>query len=409
MDVTVRPIVDAEVSEFRTVINQTFGFDLVDDDEAGRERFRTTFPLDRTVAAFESGAIIGTGGGFPFDLSIPGGTAAMSGTTVITVRPTHRRHGVLRQMMQAHLDDTREREEPLAGLWASEAVIYGRFGYGAAADLHDTSVDARTTEFSGEPPPGTVRFVEGDAVEKLIPGIYDRVRLGRPGMLSRSAAWWKHRRFYDPEHWREGASARRWVVYFDDAGDAAGYVAFRQKEKFEGGVFDSTISVIELMPVTADAHSALWRFLLSVDLFPNVSYWNAPIDDPLPWKLTNRRAVQRKRSESLWLRVLDIPKALEARTYHVSGQLVLRVHDGFYPDLAGTYLLEAGPDGASCSRVEAEPDLELDVADLGSVFLGGHRASELAAAGRIWGQGDVLATADALFGWSQAPWCPEVF
>ena len=409
MDVTVRPIAENEIDEFRTALVQTFGADVKPDDDEGRERFSATFPLDRTVAAFEAGAIVGTGGGFPFDLTIPGGTAPMSGTTVITVRPTHRRRGVLRQMMQAHLDDTRRRAEPFAGLWASEAIIYGRFGYGAAADMHDVSIDARTTAFLGEPPPGSVRFIEGDDLQKPIAAVYEQVRPTRPGMLSRSEAWWKHRRFSDPPEWRGGASARRWVVYFDASGEAAGYVAFRQKEKFDDGVFDSSVSVVELMAASDDAHTALWRFLLSVDLFPNVSYWNAPVDDPLPWKLTNRRAVQRKQSESLWLRILDIPAALEARAYSASGRLALGVHDAYYPDLAGTYVLEAGPDGATCERADVDPEIELDVADLGSVYLGGHRSSSLAAAGRITGTQESLAKADALLSWDRAPWCPEVF
>ena len=409
MDITVRPITDDEITEFRSVINRTFGFDLPEDDEAGIERFRATFPLDRTVAAFESGRIVGTGGGFPFDLTIPGGAAPMSGTTVITVRPTHRRRGVLRRMMQAHLDDARQRGEPFAGLWASEAVIYGRFGYGAAADLHDTSIDARTTSFLGDPPPGTVRFIEGNEINEFIPAIYDRIRPTRPGMLSRSKAWWEHRRFHDPQEWREGASSRRWVVYFDEHGAAAGYVAFRQKEKFEGGNFDSTVSVIELMAETDDAHSSLWRFLFSVDLFPNISYWNVPVDDPLPWKVTNRRAVQRKRSETLWLRVLDVEAALTARSYLSEGGIVLGIRDDFYPDLAGSYELVVGPGGAGCSRTDAEPDVTLDSADLGSIYLGGHAPTTLAAAGRVSGSPEALATADALFHWNVAPWCPEVF
>jgi predicted acetyltransferase len=408
MDITVRPIHEDEITEFRSVVYGTFGFDPEDDD-AANERFRATFPLERTVAAFASGRIVGTGAGFPFEVTVPGGSASMSGTTVITVRPTHRRRGVLTAMMRAHLDDTRERGEPLAGLWASEASIYGRFGYGAAADLHDTTIDARTTEFLGDPPPGSLRFVEGDERDKLVPELYEKVRLGRPAMLSRSPAWWKHRLFYDPERWRNGASSQRWVGYFDDTGAAAGYVTFRQKEKFEEGHFDSTLSVVELIASTDDAHSALWRFVLSVDLFPNVSYWNVAVDDPLPWKLTNRRAVRRKRSETLWVRVLDVPAALTARRYGAEGRLVLGIADAFCGDVAGNYELVVGSDGAECHATDAASDLDLDVGDLGSIYLGGHAPSTLSRAGRIRGSAEALETADALFRWGVAPWCPEVF
>lgn len=406
MDLTVRTITADEYDDFLLNLNRTFGGDPSGE---GPDRFRSLLPPDRTVAAFDGETMVGTGGGFPLELTVPGGQLAMSGTTVVTVRPTHRRKGVLTAMMRFHLDDAREREEPLAGLWASESAIYGRYGYGSAVDRHETEVDGRTVQFIGEAPAGQVQLVEIDEAKKLAPGIHDRVRRQRPGMFARTELWWEHRLFYDPERWRDGASSRRWVFYFDAAGNATGYVAFRQKEKWEEQLAGGSVFVTELLAVDDEAHTGLWRFLTGVDLFPIAHYWSAPVDDPLPWKVNDRRRVQRKRYESLWLRLLDVPAALEARAYEGAGRMVLGLTDAFYPDLAGSYSLEAGPGGASCERTDAEPDLVMDIADLGSIYLGGHRASTLARAGRITGTPDVIAAADRIFGWSTTPWCPEVF
>ena len=94
-------------------------------------------------AAREGGLIVGGAGAFPFELTVPGGTVATAGVTVVGTYPTHRRRGVLRAMMRAQLDDVHERGEPVALLWASEETIYGRFGYGMASLCGEISLPHR--------------------------------------------------------------------------------------------------------------------------------------------------------------------------------------------------------------------------------------------------------------------------
>jgi len=406
MDLTVRPIVESETAAFRHAIARGFGSDARDE---GHDRFYATLPLHRTVAALDGPEIVGTLGEFDLELTVPGGAAmAMAGTTVATVRPTHRRRGVLTKMMRLHLDTAHERGDPLAGLWAAETAIYGRYGFGCAADRHDVELDTRNTSFA--PPPDEVRvdLVDGSAASQLLPGMYEAVRRSRAGMLSRSPVWWEHRRFYDPEHHRDGASERRYAVAMRD-GAPTGYAMFRQKEKWEGFVPNGEIIVIEVVAGDDTARRALWHLLTSIDLFPNVNWWDAPVDDPIVWEASNRRIVKRTVWDSIWVSILDVETALEGRAYEADGRLLLGLTHPFCPWAEGTYELVVTAGATSCRRVTADPDVRLDAAELGALYLGGRSAVALARAGRIEGSSAAVALADRMFRTAVAPWCPEVF
>jgi predicted acetyltransferase len=405
MDLTVRPIEEAEFQAFRAKLARGFGSDPHPDEDG--QLFRKTLALDRTICAFDGAEMVGTCAALTFDLTVPGGVLPMGGTTIVTVQPTHRRRGVLTAMMGAHLAEIQGRGEPLAGLWASETPIYGRYGFGLAAEKYDLKLDAPTIRFRGEAPEGAVRLVEPSEAERVLPPLYDRIRPTRAGLLTRSDAWWTMRHFYDPEHRRKGQSARRFVVH--SAGDRAdGYAVYRQTSRM--GAFPAgTVHVLEVMAADDQAHEALWRYLTRIDLFPDVEYWNLPVDDELPCRVTDSRRVQRSISDSLWLRVMDVPRALEGRGYAGRGRLVLDVRDPFLPDNGGRYLLDVSPEGSSCTRTEQDADLELGIDALAALYLGGNRAAPMARAGVVRGTPSALAAADRLFAAERAPWCAEMF
>jgi predicted acetyltransferase len=408
MDITVRPITEDEILAFRTSITEAFGSDLPEDDVEGEERFLEQLPLERTRCAFDGSDLIGTLGTFEYDVTVPGGAAlALAGTTMVSVAPTHRRRGALRLMMLAHLEDARAHGEAFAGLWASESSIYRRFGFGLAADMVEVELDARALDFGSDEPVTQIRRLDAAEAKTSLPVVYDRVRTTRPGMLSRPDAWWKWRTFYDPQQWRNGASAKRYVVH-ECADGIDGYVIYRQKEKWEAFP-EGKISIIELLASTGEAHDALWRYITGIDLFPKVTYWNQPVDDELHWRVTEPRRVQRKISDSLWLRILDVERALSSREYPVPGTLRIGVHDAIFPDLEGAYLLTVGEEGASCTRTDDEPEVYMDIDALSAVYLGGRQLWSLARAGRVHGTSDTIRKADAMFSWDPAPWTVSVF
>ncbi|MGA9597606.1 MAG: GNAT family N-acetyltransferase [Acidimicrobiia bacterium] len=409
MSFEIRPLTIEDIPRFRQAISAGFGHDLDPDDKQAAERFDALFARDRAFPVFDGDQLVGTGADYAFTVTVPGGAQVpMAGLTIITVRPTHTRRGVLTMMMREHFRRARERGELLAGLWASEAKIYGRFGYGPAARHHEVKFDARYTGRGGSEPGVIVRLVEKAEAEKLLPDMFALAQQQRPGMFQRSEEWWRYRHFYDPEKWREGASALRHAVAFQDE-EPIGYVSYRQKEDW-GQLPDGEIRVRELIPVTDAGYRALWHYVTSVDLFPIVKHWNMAPDDPLWLLLEDGRAVGTTAvSDALWVRLVDVPRALEARAYESDGSIVIRVTDGFCDWNEGTYRIEVDGGRATVARVAEDPEVSMTASTLGALYLGGRDAIAFARAGRIDGAAASVRDLNRMVRSSPQPWVPEIF
>lgn len=396
----------SEVEGFIAVLENAFGFEAKDER---RHEFTKHYELDRLFGAFEGETMVGSGGAFTFDLTVPGGTVGCGGTTVVAVLPTHRRRGVLTEMMRYHLAEVDERREPVAALWASEAPIYGRFGYGVASQFMRIKIDRDRISFPRSPlGNGTVRLIDRAEAEKLLPDVYERQRLDRPGFVTRPPNRWEWAFFHDPPDWRDGGTPRRYAVY-EDGGDPLGYVTYRQHERWENGLPANRVSAGPIHALTPAAEDALWRYLVGIDLVATIEAWNGDPNSVLPHLVTDARRIERLLSDGMWVRIIDVPAALAARRYRAEGSLVFEVVDPFFGRSAGTFRLEGGPDGAECGPTSAEPDLRLDVRELGSMYLGGVSATELSRAGLLGAEEPAVRRADLMFGWHLEPWCPEVF
>ncbi len=402
----IRFITDDEVPDFLHAVPFGFGDDLTEEDGT-QERFRETFPLETCIAAFDDGRIVATFGSVDFAVTTPGGTLPMAGTTIVTVQPTHRRRGILTTMMRMHLDQAIERGQPLAGLWASEPTIYGRFGYGLAAHSHDLKIRMDKVTLPPGPDTDTVRIIDASEAPSVLPPIFDRVRLTTPGMLSRSEAWWRNRRLRDPEHWREGASSRR-IAVASRNGEPVGYVAYRQKEKFDDWLPEGAVEVIEVLAIDDDARRTLWHYLANIDLFPNVHWWNAPADNPLYLEVDNPRHITTRHQDTLYLRILDVPAALSGRTYESDGAITIGVVDDTM-GRGGTFRLEVTDGVGTCTPAEGDPDVTMDISDLGALLLGRPGAVTRWRGGRIEGGEAPVRTLDRLMRTTELPFCSEVF
>jgi predicted acetyltransferase len=403
--IDIRTIKETELEAFERQLARGFG-----NDPTSKENpydFRKILDLDRIFAAFDGDQIVGTCAAFTMDLSVPGGQLAMAGTTMVSVLPTHRRSGLLHAMMHKHIDEIRSRGEALAGLWCSESSIYRRYGYGSAAELYEMKANADKIEFIGPAPERKLRIIEADEARKILPGVHDRVRANQPGMFGRSPDWWEVESFRDVESERDGLTAKRFVIC-EGVDGVDGYAIYRQKEKWNDFP-QGELHIVEVSGETPDAKAALWHFLMNIDLYPNVNFWNMAVDDELPWLVSEPRRVERKLLDSLWLRLLDIPRALSSRAYSESGRLVLGINDSFLPGNNGNYELITSADGADCRPCERIADVNCEVDVLAALFLGGHQASTLARAGRIAGDPANIALLNRIFAWSPRPWCPEVF
>jgi predicted acetyltransferase len=366
--------------------------------------FRPEIPADRVFGAYDGDTPVGLTASIAFEMTIPGGVAPCAGITWVGVMPTHRRRGVLTELMRHQLDDLRDRGEPLAALWASEPVIYGRFGYGIASPAASMEAEKAGFAFRDDPgPTGTARLLTKDEARKLFPPIYELARLHRQGMMSRSDARWNGR-VEDPEHWRDGASPKYYVlIELDGKGEA--FAMYRVKSKWERGMSQSELVLVDAIATSTEATRELWRFIFGVDLIARVSLWNYDPATPLFLMVKDARRLQLKLGDGIWLRLVDVGEALRRRSYAGDGSVVLEVTDDFCSWNAGRY--RAGKDAGP---TEDAGELRLSAADLASAYLGAFSFERLAAAGRVEELADgAIARATALFRTPLPPWCPEPF
>ncbi len=372
---------------------------------------------DRWLGAFEDDAselVVGCASAQSMRLTVPGGEVAVAAITGVGVRPDHRRQGVLRALMRRQLADVHERREPVAALWASEGAIYGRFGYGLAVlDGYIEASTGRTAYARRWPQEGRVRILEEEESAELIPAVYDVMRAETPGALSRSDTWWRSAILADPEYSRHGAGPKFRVVY-EYEGRPEGYAIYRVKDDWDHSGPKNVLLVREAVTTTPRALRELWRYLFDVDLVRTVRVQRAPVPNPLQYLLAEPRALGLLANDGLWLRIVDLPGALAARRYGTADELVLEVTDESCPWNAGRWRLrsrdESGSVTAAATRVDEEPHLALDIADLAAVYLGGTRPSDLARAGRIEERRPgALRRADAMFTAERTPWCTTMF
>jgi predicted acetyltransferase len=279
------------------------------------ERDRKLMPLDRVLAAFDDNAPVGAAASWPFELTIPGGSVPAAGVTWVGVLPSHRRRGVLTELMRRQLADVRKRGEPIAILWASESSIYGRFGYGVAAPERVLDAERAAFALRDDPgPQGTVRLVHFDEAIELFPAIHERVRRERVGLVARSTDWWREGILADPERWRDGAGPKFYALLELD-GEPAGYAVYRLRSKWDEGAPRGDLLPTEVVATSAGATRELWRFLFGIDLVARVKYWRLDPTSPLELMVVDPRRLHLSSNEGLWLRLVDLEGALRARSY----------------------------------------------------------------------------------------------
>lgn len=412
-DIDVRPIAEAEFADWLRAVNTGFlrASALTEEEIEGR---RGQFVPGRYLGAFDGGRCVATFRSFDQGLTVVGGASvradAISG---VTVTATHRRRGLLSRMMARDLTAAKDRGDVVATLIAAEYPIYGRYGFGPAAwtsewtiDVPRAGLDAR---WAGPAGGGRIDLVDGEDVRKLGPELHERLRRGRPGVITRDETWWKVNTGalrFDPS-WKPPFFA----VYRSASGEVEGMAAYEVDDTWGDAKQPlNTATVKWLLGVTPGAERALWEYLCSIDWVVKVkSGWRAP-DDLLPHLLPDPRAAAiTSLADWLWVRILDIARALEARTYEGRGTLVLEIAgvDGL---TGGRYRLEASPEGASCTPTTESAELELGLGELGALWLGDESAVRLAELGRVREErAGAARKADALLRTSRRPWCPDMF
>ncbi|MGW2726222.1 GNAT family N-acetyltransferase [Streptomyces sp. NPDC001494] len=413
MTIDIRTATEADFEDWQRARNIGFLQEPVLKPEQLEGR-RKHWAGSRPLGAFDNGRCVATFRSFDQEITaVGGGAVPADAITNVTVTPTHRRRGLLSRMMTRDLAAAKERGDVVATLIAAEYPIYGRYGFGPATWTTEWTVEVPRSgldpRWSGPEDGGRIDLVDGEDVRELGPGLHERVRRAQPGAVSRNELWWQLNTgiLGRDSGWTEPFYA----VYRSASGEVEGLVSYESDDRWHDKQPHNTADVNWLLAATPAAERALWRFLCSIDWITKVkSGWRGP-DDLLPFFLPDPRAARvTAHADWLWVRILDVVRALEARTYDGTGSLVLEVVDA--DGLAGgRFRLEASPQGASCGPAGgAGADLTLPVAELGTVWLGDESLVRLAALGRVQEEREGAARkADALLRTPGRPWCPDIF
>jgi len=397
--IVVRTPEDGEWESLCHADGRAFGFSYTAQQRDDR---RPIIDLDRFRIACDGDDIVGVAGSYAFDVALPGGgSVPMAGITWVSVASTHRRQGLLRQLMAACLHDVAQRGEPLATLFASESGIYERFGYGLASWGRACRIDTPGVQLREDlrPPAGAVRFMDAGRAGVEVPALWERTWRDRPGEVRRSAAF--HEAMRTIRSRPDGAESETFYLHHAD-----GYAAYRMEERWRDGFPDHELRLTELVAATPEAHAALWHTLLGTDLVRTITTRGGlPLDDPLPYLVRGPRSIRTTSlHDAVWAHVLDPEVVFGARRYATDDRFVIEVTDG--PLAARRYLIEGGPWGATCTAARVDPDLSLTHASLGALLYGGVRPSALAAGRRLEARGpEVLRRADLFFPWHVVPHC----
>ena len=379
-----------------------FGRSVSDDDV---RRLGRILPADRVYAAWDEGVAVGGAGAYAFEMSVPGGASVpTAGVMAVGVLPTHRRRGILTELMRRQLGDVHARGEPLAMLYASEGAIYGRYGYGIASFCGEMQLARERARFHAAfEPRATIRLVGEEEALELFPPIYERVRAQRAGMLSRTREWWEVRRFR-PRLLATGGENVYAVVELD--GEPQAYAIYHLHWAADHGASATTLEVAEALAASPEAMREVWTYLFAVDWIETIAADFLPLDHPLFFLVDEPRRMKFTLGEALWVRLVDVGAALSARSYATAAEVVFDVRDEFCPWNSGRWRLAEG----DAERTDADAELALNATELGSVYLGGVTFDQLAGAGRLEElKPGAVARADALFRTPRQPWCPELF
>jgi len=402
-----------ELDELAVIVSNAFGRRVPNWTDAEVEREDRMRPLDRRILIVDrrgddpAGTI--AGGCFAYDLtmSLPGGAlvpvAALAG---VGVGGAHIGRGAMRLLVNEHLRRSKAAGDAASVLMASEAGIYGRFGYGMATEYAEYEARSLEIGFRADPPGGTIEMLHlgtdeltDAAIERLGP-CYTAWAARSPGALSRSDEWW-HVVLGNVRLWRGGGKHQFAVVHVDDQGVTDGYLLYRIEPKDETlsghGRPVSSVIIHELLATNVAAELALFNYAISVPLTRAVHWEIAPLRPALQMTLTDRRHLwQTARLDMMWLRPLNLSVLLEQRSYRVRSHVTFELDDPLFDDLRGPWQLEARGGKGSLTRFEGDADVRLGPAELGSLVLGGTRAIDLAAVGHIVGSADAVRRLDLL-------------
>ncbi|MFT4200373.1 GNAT family N-acetyltransferase [Gordonia sp. (in: high G+C Gram-positive bacteria)] len=386
-----RHAVDDDWPEIFAADARAFGSDAPRDDALKANERGRIANEDVVIArdpALPGEPLVGQAMYYRLAMSVPGGARLdFPGLTWVSVAATHRRRGILRELLTRLRAKWHAEGHPIAALWASEGTIYGRFGFGPALFADDVRIDDRQEMRIPAPKQSQVRYATADQFIQVAPALYERWADVHPGVMLRDELWWEDYLLDDRPSARPFTTGDRQYLLHPD-----GYATYHLDSTAPGL---PAARIEEVVAATDEAHTELWRVLSSLDLVVTTT-GTLPVGDPLRFKLVDLRGVKVvDHYDTLWVAILDVPGALRARTYARDLDTTLVVDDPV-GEAGGSYRLHIADGTATVTEGPGGTgEIACAITDLGSLYFGGVDARSLAAAGRVRASSPELLTAFA--------------
>lgn len=424
MSVKIIPVDKSNIFNWRKSVRTVFG-DIPDDDVVKRmvrDRFMIDFdnwnePSDRLLGAMDTktGQIVGTGGADQYVLTVPGGnTIGMAGIMGMGTLPTHKRKGIFSSVINKLHSQAKERGDVIAGLWASQSLLYTRFGYGLSTLREDWTINTNHTKLLKQKKE-SIRFELVDKEKALIeiPKIYDTFRKCQNGATDRTEGYWNYILYEDDsaKYNKSGNCGFFFVLAYKD-NKPSGYAIYNFNK--ESGVAHEddkgTLDVQEIISTDKETNIALWHYIFGIELVEEIKINQRAPGDPLYLMLENPRKLKRETIDGLWVRIVDPIKMLEKRKYNSEGNITICIAGQNQKDIEGTYSIETDGTNTEVKKVNKKPDISMKASDLSSIYFGAVSPGEYFQAGNLEIENqNSLIELSKMFFVQQAPWCNTDF
>jgi predicted acetyltransferase len=411
--VEVRPARLEEMGEFVRTVSTALAMPL--------DRIQGLLP-DWTLCAFEGERLATTYAAWPLTMRFDGNAVPIAGVTCVSTNPIDRRKGYLRKIMETDFARLKEaKQQPWAVLYASQAAIYQRFGYGIVSTHYRYSIDPRYIRFAFDAEvPGRLREVSKDDDFGLLVDLYRRFREDRTGYVHRGKAMWEANVLAKPP----SGYVQTVLVYEEDSAPQ-GYMIYTSGPALrdDGPGPNQQVHVQDLIWLSPAAYRAFWQHLARMELARDVTWQAAPADDPAPHLLLDPRMLRPTSHDGLLARIVDVPAALMSRPYPEQALLRFEVVDQMAPWNAGRWEMDSGPEAdvrllssnpststPGSPTLTTSPDLSMDINTLAMLVFNQISATEAVRMGRaVCHDTRALPRWDAALRTKYRPFCADNF
>lgn len=377
------------------------------------QRLKLLADPERAIALCKNNKIIGTTNSFSSYISIPNDKSVkVAAVSYVSVQPTHRRKGILTEMMNIQLNEIYSKyKEPLAILWPSETAIYGRFGYAPTKEKH-YKISKNNTQFK----PGLtnnsleVKFLNRNEAINAYVEINNKLMSTRPGVMKINKKW-AQRRIDDLifKHLNSGPAYFIGIYHNKKLVGFATYSIENNDNSY--GNTPSSLYMWDIIYLDLDAAISIWNFCLNIDLVEEFYANGVPEDDILEALLISPSGLNARITTGFWIRIVDVVSAITLRSYEYTGNIVFKVKDSIIKNNNKTYILNTNDkSNPVCEISNSKPDIEITIQGLSEIFLGTFDLNNLIASGNINIKNKkAIKIINKIFKSESQPFCPMHF